>query len=106
MAALDWSECPAVESVPGEVSGAWVLRGTRTPVKDSRLGLATQPKYVYSLRYNVGDVVIWDNASLLHSATLTDPDDPRTLWRITIKEPSAKLNALDVLAPTFARGAM
>jgi uncharacterized protein (DUF433 family) len=33
MAALDWSQCPAVESIPGKVSGAWVLRGTRTPVK-------------------------------------------------------------------------
>lgn len=32
---LDWSQCPAVESVPGKVSGAWVLRGTRTPVKTS-----------------------------------------------------------------------
>lgn len=30
--ALDWSQCPAVESVPGKVSGAWVLRGTRMPV--------------------------------------------------------------------------
>ncbi|MCU1234625.1 MAG: hypothetical protein JWP63_2592 [Candidatus Solibacter sp.] len=30
---LDWSECPAVESIPGKVSGAWVLKGTRTPVK-------------------------------------------------------------------------
>lgn len=29
---LDWSQCPAVESVPGKVSGAWVLRGTRMPV--------------------------------------------------------------------------
>ena len=48
---------------------------------------ATQPKYVYRLRYGIGDVVIWDNASLLHSATLTDPDYPRTLWRITVKEP-------------------
>ena len=47
---------------------------------------ATQQKYQLSLKYGVGDVVIWDNASLLHSATLTDPDDPRTLWRITIKE--------------------
>ena len=28
----DWSQCPAVESVPGKVSGAWVLRGTRMPV--------------------------------------------------------------------------
>jgi uncharacterized protein (DUF433 family) len=31
-ASLDWSECPAVESVPGRVSGAWVFRGTRIPV--------------------------------------------------------------------------
>jgi len=66
---------------------------------------ATQPKYVYSLSYRVGDVVLWDNASLLHSATLTDPDDPRTLWRITVKEPATSLAALDVLAPTFASGA-
>ncbi|HEX4544315.1 MAG TPA: DUF433 domain-containing protein [Candidatus Acidoferrum sp.] len=29
---LDWSKCPAVESVPGKVSGAWVFRGTRMPV--------------------------------------------------------------------------
>jgi uncharacterized protein (DUF433 family) len=32
MSALDWSQCPAVESVPGKRSGAWVFRGTRTPV--------------------------------------------------------------------------
>jgi uncharacterized protein (DUF433 family) len=30
--ALDWSNCEAVESVPGKVSGAWVFRGTRMPV--------------------------------------------------------------------------
>lgn len=29
---LDWSQCPAVESIPGRRSGAWVFRGTRTPV--------------------------------------------------------------------------
>lgn len=32
MAALDWSQCDAVESVPGRLGGAWVLRGTRLPV--------------------------------------------------------------------------
>ncbi|HUF25298.1 MAG TPA: DUF433 domain-containing protein [Vicinamibacterales bacterium] len=32
MASLDWSRCPAVESIPGKVSGAWVFKGTRTPV--------------------------------------------------------------------------
>jgi hypothetical protein len=32
MATLDWSKCPAVESVPGRLSGAWVFRDTRMPV--------------------------------------------------------------------------
>jgi uncharacterized protein (DUF433 family) len=30
--ALDWLNCPAVQSVPGKMSGAWVFRGTRMPV--------------------------------------------------------------------------
>ena len=29
---IDWSQCQAVESIPGKVSGAWVLKGTRMPV--------------------------------------------------------------------------
>jgi len=32
MATLDWSQCPAVESVPGRLGGAWVFRNTRMPV--------------------------------------------------------------------------
>jgi uncharacterized protein (DUF433 family) len=31
MASLDWSPCPAVASIPSQVSGAWVFKGTRTP---------------------------------------------------------------------------
>jgi uncharacterized protein (DUF433 family) len=30
---LDWTSCPAVEHSPARVSGAWVFRGTRVPVK-------------------------------------------------------------------------
>jgi uncharacterized protein (DUF433 family) len=30
---LNWSECSAVERVPGKVSGAWLFKGTRVPVK-------------------------------------------------------------------------
>lgn len=30
---LDWSQCPAVERQPGKVSGAWLFKGTRVPVK-------------------------------------------------------------------------
>ena len=50
--------------------------------------------------------MIWDNASLLHSATLVDPDDPRTLWRITVLEPAPTGMAPQVIAPTFAQGGM
>jgi uncharacterized protein (DUF433 family) len=32
MAILDWSQCSAVESVPGRLNGAWVFRDTRMPV--------------------------------------------------------------------------
>ncbi|HEY4941241.1 MAG TPA: DUF433 domain-containing protein [Rhizomicrobium sp.] len=32
MPVLDWSKCPAVESIPGKVSGAWLFKGTRMPV--------------------------------------------------------------------------
>ena len=30
---LDWSQCPAVERQPDKVSGAWLFKGTRVPVK-------------------------------------------------------------------------
>ena len=60
--------------------------GEARALLDELKGRATLEKYRYRMTYGVGDVVIWDNASLLHSATLTDPNDARTLWRITIKE--------------------
>ena len=49
---------------------------------------STRAKYRLRFKYGVGDIVVWDNAALLHSATLTDPDDARTLWRITMLEMS------------------
>ena len=55
---------------------------------------ATQPQFQYALTYGVGDVVVWDNAALLHSATLTDPALPRTLWRVTLLEDTQRLEAL------------
>jgi taurine dioxygenase len=50
---------------------------------------ATQPKYCHTHDYRAGDVVIWDNAQLLHRAPLVDWERPRTLWRITVKEARA-----------------
>jgi uncharacterized protein (DUF433 family) len=30
---LDWSQCSAVEKIPGKVSGVWLFVGTRVPVR-------------------------------------------------------------------------
>jgi hypothetical protein len=30
---LDWQQCSAVERIPGKVSGEWLFKGTRVPVK-------------------------------------------------------------------------
>ena len=73
------------------VSGSWFgIEGMEAAgairLLDELKAHSTQEKYRYRLKYGVGDLVIWDNASLLHSATLTDIDDPRTLWRVTVKE--------------------
>jgi uncharacterized protein (DUF433 family) len=51
MVTLDWAQCSAVESVPGKVSGAWVLRGTRMPVSAIFENLAAGA--------NIDDLVEW-----------------------------------------------
>ena len=30
---VSWLTCPEVERIPGKVSGIWVFRGTRVPVR-------------------------------------------------------------------------
>lgn len=47
---------------------------------------ATQPRYLHTYEYGVGDVIVWDNAQLLHAAPLPEFDEARTLWRVTVKE--------------------
>jgi uncharacterized protein (DUF433 family) len=43
---VDWSQCEDVESVPGRVSGAWVIKGTRVPaqaiVDNARAGCSAE----------------------------------------------------------------
>jgi len=49
MPALDWSQCPAAESIPGKVSGAWVLRGTRTRSLEKAPRLRIDPRWMRTL---------------------------------------------------------
>ncbi len=76
--------------------------GEARDLLDELAAHSTQPKYQLRFRYGVGDVVVWDNAALLHSATLTDPGDARTLWRITVLEPARDAAAPQVLAPSYS----
>lgn len=50
---------------------------------------STQSQFVYRHRYAVGDVVVWDNCSTLHSATPAQPatgrEEERLLYRISCK---------------------
>jgi uncharacterized protein (DUF433 family) len=67
MAQLDWSQCPAVESIPGKVSGAWVLKGTRMPVQTifENLEAGLSVKEITE----VFDVTEQEVKSVLHFAT-------------------------------------
>lgn len=47
---------------------------------------ASAERYRHTHNYSIGDVIVWDNAQLLHAAPLTELKDARTLWRITVKE--------------------
>lgn len=70
------------------------------PVPDARLLLrdlmehATQRRYVYSHRWHVGDLVIWDNRCTLHRATpFEDTRYKRELRRVTTLDIEAAANA-------------
>jgi alpha-ketoglutarate-dependent 2,4-dichlorophenoxyacetate dioxygenase len=44
---------------------------------------ATQPQFVYSHKWRVGDLVIWDNRDTMHRGRPHDEAQPRDLRRAT-----------------------
>jgi len=46
---------------------------------------ATQDAFCLAHHYTNGDIIVWDNALLLHRAPLIDLSRPRELWRVTVK---------------------
>lgn len=61
---LDWSHCPAVESIPGKVSGAWVFKGTRMPVAIVFENLESGA--------NIDDIIEWFDVSREQIAAVLD----------------------------------
>lgn len=47
-----------------------------------------RPEFVYTHRWKVGDLVIWDNRSVNHARNDFPADEPRLLRRYTVSDPS------------------
>lgn len=47
--------------------------------------IATAPDRVLRFKWRQGDIVAWDNAATVHTATFTPPDEPRVMHRLTIE---------------------
>jgi alpha-ketoglutarate-dependent 2,4-dichlorophenoxyacetate dioxygenase len=52
---------------------------------------ATQPQFVYTHRWTVGDLVMWDNRCTMHRACAYDPAEVRELRRTTVMEEASSL---------------
>ena len=66
-----------IEGMPAEAAFSLI---------DQLYGHATQRKYEYRHKWRAGDVVIWDNRSVMHQANPDfDPAEYRFLYRIMLK---------------------
>jgi alpha-ketoglutarate-dependent 2,4-dichlorophenoxyacetate dioxygenase len=65
---------------------------------------ATQPEFVYSHQWRVGDLVVWDNRATMHRARRFDRDEIRDVRRTTLA--GEAVIALSTAARTLAAGAL
>ncbi len=63
--------------------------GEARELLDELAAHATDPRFVYSHRYALNDVVIWDNAITLHAAARLErsssPEDDRIMHRVSVR---------------------
>jgi alpha-ketoglutarate-dependent 2,4-dichlorophenoxyacetate dioxygenase len=73
----------------GEIVG-WPVPEARAFLRD--LGEhATQRQFVYAHRWQVGDLVMWDNRCMMHRARRYDPTEIRELHRTTVADSAPTL---------------
>ncbi|WP_299613041.1 TauD/TfdA family dioxygenase [uncultured Tateyamaria sp.] len=69
------SHAYAVEGMDAETGAALI---------DELTAFVTQPQYVYSHQWQVGDVLIWDQRAVLHRGTAWNHKEPRVLSSICV----------------------
>lgn len=81
--------CPAVIS---HIEG--MDASTGTALLETLIQHITQPHYVYSHRWRQGDLVVWDNRAVLHTASLFDHTRyQRLMYRTTVAGNAPPLSA-------------
>jgi alpha-ketoglutarate-dependent 2,4-dichlorophenoxyacetate dioxygenase len=64
---------------------------------------ATQPQYIFSVKWNVGDMVIWDNLCSMHRGGEFDSaNERRDMRRTTVREAPAPAQPDDPFAELFS----
>ena len=63
---------------------------------DELIEFATQPQYVFKVKYNVGDLVIWDNLCTMHRGGDFDyANEKRDMRRTTIREGTEPFSVIE-----------
>jgi taurine dioxygenase len=75
---MDWFDGPFVGMQPGP-------HGDGAALLDELMSHYTRPEFVYVHEWAEGDLLVWDNRCLIHSATWYDADkEQRLMWRTTV----------------------
>lgn len=76
---MDWFEGPFVGMEPGP-------RGEGARLLDELMAHYTRPEFVYVHEWTQGDLLVWDNRCLIHTATWYDAvNEQRMMWRTTVR---------------------
>ncbi len=78
---LDWTTTTGIDGMD-QASGTALL--------DELYGSATQPQFVYRHRWQVGDVLLWDNGLTMHRREPFDPSARRLMKRTTMFLPAER----------------
>jgi taurine dioxygenase len=75
---MDWIQGPFAGLEPGpDGAGAELLY--------TLMAHYTQPQFTYTHNWDEGDLIIYDNRTLVHAATWFDAEaHPRLMWRTTV----------------------